>query len=272
MHRPQPCWLPPQIVPQQMQMGMPPQMHLGAAATGSPQHQQHQQYQQHLQCPQHPQHHYVGGCHGQSPLQPAQLGSPPPHACADAPSDAHISEQVTHLLSQRTHFSHTNLPQVLLGTYYGGTYYGQVTRLLKKLTIAQEKPTSGAPSASAAASTAASTSASTSASAAGFGFEYSLGSVLSRRAAPHLVSPAPYLAPTSPHLGEAAPRGEGEYPGGGDNQPPNRVLAESCGQTAGAWGGGGGVGLTDTTPRLTNPLPGFPSSRVVSFAVAFVGT
>ena len=204
--------------------------------------------------------------------KPAQLGSPPPHACADAPSDAHISEQVTHLLSQRTHYGHTNLPQVLLGTYYGGTYYGQVTRLLKKLTIAQEKPTSGAPSASAAASTAASTSASTSASAAGFGFEYSLGSVLSRRAAPHLVSPAPYLAPTSPHLGEAAPRGEGEYPGGGDNQPPNRVLAESCGQTAGAWGGGGGVGLTDTTPRLTNPLPGFPSSRVVSFAVAFVGT
>ena len=98
MHRPQLCWLPPQMVPQQMQMGMPPQIHLGAAATGSPQHQQHQQYQQHLQCPQHPQHHYVGGCHGQSPLQPAQLGSPPPLACADTPSDAHISEQVTHLL------------------------------------------------------------------------------------------------------------------------------------------------------------------------------
>eukprot|EP00964_Phaeocystis_antarctica_P046846 scaffold27080_cov53-Phaeocystis_antarctica.AAC.2 len=128
MHRPQLCWLPPQMVPQQMQMGMPPQIHLGAAATGSPQHQQDQQdqqhlqypqYQQHPQYPQHPQHHHVGGCHGQSPLQPAQLGSPPPLACADAPSDAHISEQVTHLLSQRTHFSHTNLPQVLLGTYYG---------------------------------------------------------------------------------------------------------------------------------------------------------
>ena len=111
MHRPQPCWLPPKIVPQQMQMGMPPQMHLGVAATGSPQHQQHQQYQQHLQCPQHPQHHYVGSCHGQSPLQPAQLGSPPPHDCADMPSDAHISEQVTHLLSQHTHYGHTNSPK-----------------------------------------------------------------------------------------------------------------------------------------------------------------
>ena len=151
-------------------------------------------------------------------------------------------------------------------TYCGCTYYGQVTRLLKKLKNAQEKATSGAPSASAPAST------STSAADSGFGFDFSLGSVLSPRAAPRLASPAPYLAPISPHLGEAALPREGEYPGGGDNQPPDAVLAESCGQTADARGGGGGVGLTDTTPRPTDPLPGFLSSRTVSFAVALVGT
>ena len=87
---------------------------------------------------------------------------------------------------------------MLLGTYCGCTYHGQVTRLLKTLTNAQEKATSGAHSAS--ASTAASTSASAAAS--GFGFDVSLGLVLPPRAAP---------------------------------------------------------------PRLTNPLPGFPSSRLVSF-------
>ena len=94
---------------------------------------------------------------------------------------------------------------MLLGTYFGCTYHGQVTRLLKQLTNAQEKATSGAHSAS--ASTAASISASAAAS--GFGFDVSLGLVLPPRAGP---------------------------------------------------------------PRLTNPLPGFPSSRLVSFAVAFVGT
>ena len=56
------------------------------------------------QHPQHPQHHHVGGCRGRSPLLPAQLGPPPPpHACADAPSDAHISEQVIHLSALATH-------------------------------------------------------------------------------------------------------------------------------------------------------------------------
>ena len=94
---------------------------------------------------------------------------------------------------------------MLLGTYCGCTYHGQVTRLLKTLTDAQEKATSGAHSAS--ASTAASISASAATS--GFGFDVSLGLVLPPRAGP---------------------------------------------------------------PRLKNPLPGFPSSRLVSFAVAFVGT
>ena len=158
------------------------------------------------------------------------------------------------------------IPSPPSATYCGCTYYGQVTRLLKKLKNAQEKATSGAPSASAPAST------STSAADSGFGFDFSLGSVLSPRAAPGLASPAPYLAPISPHLGEAALPREGEYPGGGDNQPPDAVLAESCGQTADARGGGGGVGLTDTTPRPTHPLPGFLSSRMVSFVVTLVGT
>ena len=107
MHRPQLCWLPPQMVPTQIQMGMLPQMHLDAGATSSPQQQQHQQYPQYPQYPQHPHHHQVDGCHGQPPLQSAQLGSPPPHTCADEPSDAYISEQVTHLLLQRTHYGHT---------------------------------------------------------------------------------------------------------------------------------------------------------------------
>ena len=134
-----------------------------------------------------------------------------------------------------------------------------MTRLLKKITHAQEKAASDAPSASPPASTSASTLDS------GFGFDLSLGSVLLPGSTPHLASPAPYLAPISPHLGEAALPGEGKYLGGGDDQPPNDVLAQSCGQTAGAWGDGGGVGLTDTTPRLTDPLPGFLSSQAVSF-------
>ena len=96
MHHPQLCWLPPQMASMQLQIGMQPQMHHGAAVTGSPQHQLYQQHQQH---PQHPQYHQVGGCSGRSSLQPAQLGSPQPFACADALSDAHISEQVMHLLS-----------------------------------------------------------------------------------------------------------------------------------------------------------------------------
>jgi len=136
-----------------------------------------------------------------------------------------------------------------------------VTRLLKKLTNAQEKAASGAPSASTPASTSASTTIDS-----GFGFDLSLGSVLLPGSTAHLASPAPYLAPISPHLGEAAlPGGEGKYLGGGDDQPPNDVLAQSCGQTAGVWGDGGGVGLTDTTLRLTDPLPGFLSSHAVSF-------
>ena len=68
---------------------------------------QTQQYPQYPQYPQHPHHHQVDGCHGQPPLQSAQLGSPPPYACADELSDAYISEQVTHLLLQRTHYGHT---------------------------------------------------------------------------------------------------------------------------------------------------------------------
>ena len=136
-----------------------------------------------------------------------------------------------------------------------------MTRLLKKLTNAQEKAASEAPSASTPASTSASTTIDS-----GFGFNFSLGSVLLPGSTPHLASPAPYLAPISPHLGEAALPGEGKYRGGGDDQPPNEdVLAQSCGQTAGAWSGGGGVGLTDTTPRLKDPLPGFLSSHAVSF-------
>ena len=135
-----------------------------------------------------------------------------------------------------------------------------MTRLLKKLTNAQEKAASDAPSASNPASTSASAIDS------GFGFDLSLGSVLLPGSTAHLTSPAPYLAPISPHLGEAAlPGGEGKYLGGGDDQPPNDVLAQSCGQTAGVWGDGGGVGLTDTTLRLTDPLPGFLSSHAVSF-------
>ena len=74
VHHPQLYWLPPQMVSTQLQM-----------------HQQHQQHPQHSQ---HSQHHDVGGYNGRSPLQPAQLGPPPPLACADALSDAHISEQV----------------------------------------------------------------------------------------------------------------------------------------------------------------------------------
>jgi len=134
-----------------------------------------------------------------------------------------------------------------------------VTRLLKKLTHAQEKAASGAPSASTPASTSASAIDS------GFGFDLSLGSVLLPGSTPHLASPAPYLAPISPHLGEAALPGESKYLGGGDDQPPNDVLAQSCRQTTGAWSGGGGVGLTDTTPRLKDPLPGFLSSQAMSF-------
>ena len=134
-----------------------------------------------------------------------------------------------------------------------------MTRLLKKLTNAQEKAASDAPSASP------STSTSASAIDSGFGFDLSLGSVLLPGSTPHLASPAPYLAPISPHLGEAALPGESKYLGGGDDQPPNDVLAQSCGQTAGAWGDGGGVGLTNTTLRLTDPLPGFLSSHAVSF-------
>ena len=141
-----------------------------------------------------------------------------------------------------------------------------MTRLLKKLAHAQEKAASDAPSAYPPASTSASTIDS------GFGFDLSLGSVLLSGSTPHLASPAPYLAPISPHLGEAALFGESKYLGGGENQPPNDVLAQSCGQTAGAWGDGGGVGLTDTTLRLTDPLPGFLSSQAVSFAVALVDT
>ena len=142
-----------------------------------------------------------------------------------------------------------------------------MTRLLKKLTHAQEKAASDAPSASPPTSTSASTTIDS-----GFGFDFSLGSVLLPGSTPHLASPAPYLAPISPHLGEAALPGESKYLGGGDDQPPNDVLAQSCGQTAGAWGDGGGVGLTDTTLRLTDPLPGFLSSQAVSFAVALVDT
>jgi hypothetical protein len=138
-----------------------------------------------------------------------------------------------------------------------------VTRLLKKLTHAQEKTASGAPSASTPASTSASTVDF------GCGFDLSLGSVLLPGSTPHLASPAPYFAPISPHLGEAALPGEGKYLGGGDDQPPNDVLAQSCGQTAGAWSGGGGVGLTDTTLRLTDPLPGFLSSHAVSFSLGW---
>ena len=134
-----------------------------------------------------------------------------------------------------------------------------MTRLLKKITHAQEKAASDAPSASPPASTSASAIDS------GFGFDLSLGSVLLPGSTPHLASPAPYLAPISPHLGEAALPGESKYLGGGDDQPPNDVLAQSCGQTAGAWGDGGGVGLTDTTLRLTDPLSGFLSSHAVSF-------
>jgi hypothetical protein len=69
------------------------------------------------QHPQHPQHHHVGGCRGRSPLLPAQLGPPPPpHACADAPSDAHISEQVIHLSALATHTLWLySFPHVLLG-------------------------------------------------------------------------------------------------------------------------------------------------------------
>ena len=135
-----------------------------------------------------------------------------------------------------------------------------MTRLLKKLTNAQEKAASDAPSASPPASTSASTTIDS-----GFGFDLSLGSVLLPGSTPHLASPAPYLAPISPHLGEAALPGESKYLGGGDDQPPNDVLAQSCGQTTGAWSGGGGVGLTDTTPRLKDPLPGFLSSQAMSF-------
>ena len=135
-----------------------------------------------------------------------------------------------------------------------------MTQLLKKLTHAQEKAASDAPSASPPTSTSASTTIDS-----GFGFDLSLGSVLLPGSTPHLASPAPYLAPISPHLGEAALPGESKYLGGGDDQPPNDVLAQNCGRTAGAWSGGGGVGLTDTTPRLKDPLPGFLSSHAVSF-------
>ena len=136
-----------------------------------------------------------------------------------------------------------------------------MTQLLKKLTHTQEKGASDAPSASPSTSTSASTTIDS-----GFCFDLSLGSVLLPGSTPHLASPAPYLAPISPHLGEAAlSGGEGKYLGGGDDQPPNDVLAQSCGQTTGAWSGGGGVGLTDTTPRLKDPLPGFLSSKAVSF-------
>ena len=151
------------------------------------------------------------------------------------------------------------IPSPPSATYCGCTYYGQVTRLLKKLKNAQEKATSGAPSASAPAST------STSAADSGFGFDFSLGSVLSPRVASHLASPAPYLAPISSQLGEAALPGNGGYPGGGDNQPPN----DCCGQTAGAWGGSGGVSLTDATPCLVEPLPEILSNHAVSFVAAF---
>ena len=145
------------------------------------------------------------------------------------------------------------------GIYYRCTYYDQVKQLLKKLTNAHEK----APSVSTPASISASAAGS------GFGFDFSLGSVLSPRAAP-LASPAPYLAPISPQLGKAVLPGNGEYPGGGDNQPPNAFFfGESCGQTAGAWGGSGSMGLTDATPRLVKPLPGILRNRAVSFAAAF---
>ena len=255
VNHPQLCWLPPQMVSTQLQMGMQPQMHHGATATGSPQlqlYQQHQQHPQHLQHPQHPQHpqhlqhHDVGGYNGRSPLQPAQLGSPPPLACADAPSDAHISEQVMHVYGIQLTL------QVLFGIYYG-----QVKQLLKKLANAHEE----APSVSNVFASAADT---------GFGFDLSLGSVLSPHAAPHPASPAPYLAPISPQLGEAALPGNCEYPGGGDNQRPNAgFFAESCGQKAGASSGSGGVGPTDATPRLVKPLPAILSNRAVSFAAAF---
>ena len=140
---------------------------------------------------------------------------------------------------------------------YYRTYYGQVKQLLKKLTNVHEK----APSISNVFASAADT---------GFGFDFSLDSVLSPRAAPQSVSPAPYLAPISPQLGEVALPGNSEYPGGGNNQRPNAVFfAESCGQTAGAWGGSGGVGRADATPRLVKPLPAILSNRAVSFAAAF---
>ena len=140
---------------------------------------------------------------------------------------------------------------------YYRTYYGQVKQLLKKLTNVHEK----APSISNVFASAADT---------GFGFDLSLGSVLSPHAAPHPASPAPYLAPISPQLGEAALPGNCEYPGGGDNQRPNAgFFAESCGQKAGASSGSGGVGPTDATPRLVKPLPGILSNRAVSFAAAF---
>ena len=128
-------------------------------------------------------------------------------------------------------------------------------QLLKKLTNAHEK----APSVSAPPSISASVAGS------GLGFDFSLGSVLSPRVASHLASPAPYLAPISSQLGEAALPGNGGYPGGGDNQPPN----DCCGQTAGAWGGSGGVSLTDATPCLVEPLPEILSNHAVSFVAAF---
>ena len=148
---------------------------------------------------------------------------------------------------------------MLFGIYYRCTYYGQVKQLLKKLANAHEK----APSVSAPASISASAADSD------FGFDFSLGSVLSPCAAP-LASPAPYFASISPQLGKAVLPRNGEYPGGGDNKPPNDAFfAESCGQTTSAWGGSGGVGRTDATSRLVKPLPGILSNRAVSFAAAF---
>ena len=115
VHHPQLCWLPPQMVSAQLQMGMQPQMH--HAATGSLQLRQHQQHQQHQQ------HHHVGGCNARSPLQPAQLGPPPPLACTDALSDAHIFEQVMHLPSQRMYYGIQLTLQVPFGIYNRCAYY-----------------------------------------------------------------------------------------------------------------------------------------------------
>ena len=88
----------------------------------------------------------------------------------------------------------------------------------------------------------------------GFGFD--LASLRPPRASPHLTKAEPYLDPNlphhpaiSPHLAASAtPRlpgaflGGGDHPrgdaaGGGDNQLPGPLFAQSCGQPN-AWGGG----------------------------------